>query len=150
MSLEAAIDRLRLAEATWTDALNAHILAEPNPEFAERLREFADAAEEQQKAFAYAASERLAWNPLPPEPGGRPAPYELSADRGRVGPAALWARFDRSFAAWDKSLEGTSIPAIAQRFGELAAIARELAHAVDRERGAKGGDRHADTTARSA
>ena len=135
MTLEKAIDRLRLAEADWTEALDAHLYAEPNPGFAERLRAMADASERQQAAFEYAAGERLAWDPLPREPEGRPAPHELSPDSGRVGPRELWARFDRAFAAWDRSLEGSSISEIARCFGELAAIARELADAIDAERG---------------
>jgi hypothetical protein len=135
MSLEAAIDRLRLAEADWTDALDAHLYAEPNPGFAQRLRAIAEAAERQQAAFEYAADERLAWDPLPHEPEGRPAPHELSPDSGRVGPNELWERFDRAFVAWDRSLEQTSIAEIAREFGELAAAARELADAVDLERG---------------
>ena len=138
MSLEGAIDRLRLAEADWTDALDAHLYAEPNPEFAERLRAMADASEKQQAAFEYAAGERLAWDPLPHEPEGRPAPHELSPDSGRVGPPELWRRFDRAFAAWDRSLEGTSIAEIARCFGALAATARELADAIDVERGVQG------------
>jgi hypothetical protein len=131
MSLETAIDRLRLAEADWTEALDAHVYAEPNPAFAERLRAMADAADRQHQAFEYAANERLDWDPLPHEPEGRPAPYELSVDSGRIGPPHLWQRFDRAFAAWDRSLEGTSIPEIARGFGALAAICRELADAVD-------------------
>ncbi len=135
MSLEGAIDRLRLAEADWTEALDAHVYAEPNPAFAERLREMAAAAARQREAFEYAAKERLAWDPLPHEPEGRPAPYELSPDSGRVGPEELWERFDRAFAAWDRSLEGTSIPDIAKGFGSLAGVLRELADAIDAERG---------------
>ena len=137
MTLEKAIDRLRLAEADWTDALDAHLYAEPNPGFAQRLREMAEAAEKQQAAFEYAAGERLAWDPLPHEPEGRPAPHELSPDSGRVGPPELWERFDRAFLGWDRSLEGTSIAEIARWFGELAAAARELADAIDVERGVK-------------
>jgi hypothetical protein len=134
MSLEGAIDRLRLAEADWTDALDAHVYAEPNPEFAERLRAMAAAADRQREAFEYAATERLAWDPLPHEPEGRPAPYELSPDSGRIGPRDLWERFDRAFAVWDRSLEDASIPAIAKAFGALADAARELADAIDAER----------------
>ncbi len=135
MSLEGAIDRLRLAEADWTEALDAHIYAEPNALFAKRLRAFAEAADRQREAFEYGANERLAWDPLPHEPDGRPAPCELSPDSGRVGPAELWERFDRAFAEWDRSLEGSSMPEIARCFGDLAAAANELADAVDRERG---------------
>jgi hypothetical protein len=135
MSLEKAIDRLRLAEADWTEALDAHVFAEPNAGYADRLRAMATAAEEQQEAFDYAATQRLSWDPLPHEPGGRPAPYELSPDSGRVGAPELWARFDAAFADWDRSLEGTSITEIARGFGRLAATARELADAIDRERG---------------
>ncbi len=134
MSLEGAIDRLRLAEADWTEALDAHIYAEPNPDFVNRLREFADASDRQREAFEYAAGERLAWNPLPHDPEGRPAPYELSPDSGRVGPPELWDRFDRAWASWDRALEGTSIPEIARWFAELAAITREVADAVQLER----------------
>ena len=117
MSLEGAIDRLRLAEADWTEALDAHIYAEPNALFAKRLRAFAEAADRQREAFEYGANERLAWDPVPHEPDGRPAPYELSPDSGRIGPAELWERFDRAFAAWDRSLEGSSMPEIARCFG---------------------------------
>lgn len=142
MTLASAIDRLRLAEADWTEALDAHIYAEPNPEFARRLRAFADASDRQREAFQYAAEEGLGWKAVPHEPGGRPAPYELSAGSGRVGPAGLWDRFDRAFAAWDRSLEGTDIRQIAAGFAELAAIARELADAVDDQRaGAPAGGR---------
>lgn len=147
MSLEGAIDRLRLAEADWTDALDAHLYAEPNPGFAERLRAMAEAAEKQQAAFEYAAGERLAWDPLPHEPEGRPAPHELSPDSGRVGPPELWDRFDRAFREWDRSLEGTSIAEIGRRFGELASAARELADAIDVERGVKPGKSAARRTA---
>ncbi|MGO9791717.1 MAG: hypothetical protein ACLP8S_20105 [Solirubrobacteraceae bacterium] len=89
-------------------------------------------------------------DPLPHEPGGRPAPYELSADSGRVGPTELWGRFDDAFAAWDRSLEGTSIATIAERFGELAATARALADAVDTQRGATRTEQGTDATRRSA
>jgi hypothetical protein len=137
MSLEGAIDRLRLAEADWTDALDAHVYAEPNPAFAERLRAMAAAADRQREAFEYAATERLAWDPLPHEPEGRPAPYELSPDSGRIGPRDLWERFDRAFAVWDRSLEDASIPAIAKAFGALADAARGLADTIDAERAAQ-------------
>jgi hypothetical protein len=135
MSLEKAIDQLRLAEADWTDALDAHVYAPPDPGFQARLRSIADAAEKQQTAFEYASGERLAWEPIPHDPEGRPVPHELSPDSGRVGPVDLWRRFDRAFSAWDRSLEGTSIPEIARWFAELAASARQLADAIDAERG---------------
>jgi hypothetical protein len=95
----------------------------------------AAAAARQQQAFEYAANERLAWDPLPHEPEGRPAPYELSTDSGRIGPPELWERFDRAFTAWDRSLEGTSIPDIAKGFAALADATRQLADAVDAMRG---------------
>jgi hypothetical protein len=74
----------------------------------------------------------------------------LSADSGRVGPTELWGRFDDAFAAWDRSLEGTSIATIAERFGELAATARALADAVDTQRGATRTEQGTDATRRSA
>jgi hypothetical protein len=134
LTLDRAVELLRLAEADWTEALDAHIYAEPNPEFAERLRAFAEASRRQQEAFDYAANERLEWNPLPPTPERAP-PYELSPDSGRVGPEPLWERFDAAYDRWDRALEGRSMIAIAEGFGAMAATAEQLALAVDGVRG---------------
>lgn len=127
---------MRLADADWADALDAHVLAEPNSAFAGRLRAFAAASRRQQEALEYSANERLEWNPLPSTPE-RPPPYELSSESGRVGPPALWKRFDEAYARWDKALEGRSMSAIAEGFGALADATEELADAVDRERGVR-------------
>jgi hypothetical protein len=134
------MELLRLAEADWTEALDAHIYAEPNPAFAQRLRAYAEASRRQQQAFEYAGQERLEWNPLPPTPE-RPPPYELSPESGRVGPPELWARFDEAYARWDKALEGRSMTAIAEGFGEMAQAAEILADAVERRRGIAGEQR---------
>jgi hypothetical protein len=128
------MELLRLAEADWADALDAHIHAPPDPGFADRLDAFAAASRRQQEAFAYAARERLEWNPLPPTPV-RPPPHELCRESGRVGPAELWKQFDEAHARWDQALEQRSLAAIAEGFGEMAAAAELLADAVDRERG---------------
>jgi hypothetical protein len=134
VSITRASDLLRLAEADWTEAVDAHILAEPNPQFAERLRYFAAAAERQRDAMEYAHQAGFAWDPLPSSPP-RPAPYELSAGSGRVGPAAMWRRFDAAYARWDRALEQSSLQVVADGFAQVAEVAAELAEAVDDERG---------------
>ena len=134
MTLAKASDLLRLAEADWSDAVDAHILAEPNPEFADRLRQFAAAAERQREAMEYAHQEGFEWDPLPSSPP-RPAPYELSAGSGRVGPPELWRRFDAAYARWDRSLEQRSLQVVADGFAQVAETIAELADAVDDLRG---------------
>ena len=137
MSIDRASDLLRLAEADWSEALDAHILAEPNPEFASRLRDFASAAERQREAMQYAHDMGFEWNPLPSSRDHEP-PYELSSRSGRVGPSDLWANFDAVYGRWDKALEQRSLQVVAQAFGDLAEATEALARSVDRLPGRAG------------
>jgi hypothetical protein len=123
---------LTASESRWSTALAQHRLAPPDDGFARRLRDFADACEQQQESFRYAASEGLAWQPLPPASARRP-PWELLPESGRRGPDELWARFDQAIAHLNRALEGVSLQAIAREFGELSEIARQLSAAVAEE-----------------
>jgi hypothetical protein len=142
MSAERAVTQLRAAETRWTSALRQHRLAPPDEGFSRRLRDFADACEQQQTAYAYAAQAGLGWDPLPPASERRP-PAELLPDSGRRGPAELWARFDDAIEQLNTALQGISLQAIARVFGELADVARQLSVAVAEEDSSRARSRRA-------
>lgn len=132
MTVERAVTQLRTAENRWSAALRQHRLAPPDKDFSRRLRDFADACEQQQAAFAYAAQAGLGWDPLPPAVARRPPP-ELTPDSGRRGPKELWEQFDDAIERLNLALQGVSLQAIARMFGELSEIARQLSAAVAEE-----------------
>jgi hypothetical protein len=60
-------------------------------------------------------------------------PYKLRPDSGRRGPEGLWQRFDVAVSELNRATSKTKIGKIADAFEELAAIAGELAEAIDRD-----------------
>jgi hypothetical protein len=145
VNLDRAMTQLRIADGAWMDAMEACVQAPPDAGFARRLREVADACEQEQIAFDYAARVGLGWTPVE---GSRDPPWELSPGSGRVGPPELWERFDEAYTDWDRSLEAISLPAIARAFGRLGEVARELSEAIEAERGARAGDERGGRSAR--
>lgn len=139
---ERAVSQMRVAESRWYEALKQHRLAPPDEGFSRRLRDFADACEQQQAAYGYAAAAGLAWDPLPPKSARRP-PAELLPDSGRRGSRELWERFDVAIEDLNRALQGISLQAIARVFGELSETARELAAAVSAQDAARGRSRRA-------
>lgn len=132
MSVDNAITELRIAEDRWNSALRDHRLAPPDAGYSRRLRNFAEACEQQQTAYAHAAAAGLAWAPLSASEVLEPPP-ELSADSGRRGPPELWARFDTAMEEFRSALTGISLISISHAFSELAEIARALSRAVAEE-----------------
>jgi hypothetical protein len=133
VTLDRAMNQLRIAERSWQTALRQHVTAPPDPGYPRRLRDLADACEEQQIAYDYAARQGLGWTPLPP--AERPAPHELTPASGRPGPPELWTEFDQALEDLSRAFEGISIPAIARAFGEISLAARALSAAIAAGRG---------------
>jgi hypothetical protein len=129
MSAEQAISRLRAADTQYRQALRQHRLAPPDARYSARLKDFANACEQQEAAYRYADDNGLAWDPLPPSAGRRP-PAELQPDSGRRGPEDLWKQFDTAIEDLSLAFEGISLSAIARVFGELSDIARRLSIGV--------------------
>jgi len=143
MSVDNAVTELRIAQDRWESALRAHLLAPPDAGYARRLRNFAQACEQQQTAYAHAAAAGLAWTPAPASETPE-APPELSPDSGRRGPPELWARFDSAIEDFGRALEGISLASISHAFGELGEITRALARAVaEQDAVAQAGEREA-------
>jgi len=120
VTLDRAMNQLRIAEHSWQTALRQHVTAPPDPGYPRRLRDLA-------------AREGLGWTPLPP--AERPAPHELTPSSGRPGPPELWEEFDQALEDLSRAFEGISIPAIARAFGEISVAARALSAAIAAERG---------------
>lgn len=134
MTLQEALNRLGSADGFWREALDEHDRAEPNAGYAERLRKSAAAAAQEQVACLEVAGEGLDLEPLSRDEV-QPLPYELQRGSGRVGPDALWARFDEIHDAWLAAWMQRDMRVLADAFGQLSEVCNELADAVDLERG---------------
>jgi hypothetical protein len=123
---KVAIDRMREADARWASALRG--LAS----YPDRLRTFAEAAEEQSRALTLADLANVGWKP---RPGARKLrfPFEVDPTGERPGPGALWGKFDRAVKQLGVALEGDSIKPIAEAFAQLSALAGELADSLEAE-----------------
>ncbi len=129
MSVDRAKEQLELSEERWRNAVSDHAQPPPDAQFPSRLRVLADAAAQEQAAYAYAAEEGFGWQPgppwLPPQEL-RPAPW-----RSSLAPGDAWDQFDQAIEELSRARTGLSVESIARAFGQLAAAAWELADAID-------------------
>lgn len=141
MSVDQAREQLEISEGRWLTAIGGHAQPPPDAGFPRRLRALADAAAQEQAAYAYAAEQGFGWKPgppwLPPQEL-RPAPW-----RSSLASAEAWQRFDDAVTALSLARTGVSVVAIAQAFGQLSAATWELAAEIDagtqRSRSARAG-----------
>jgi hypothetical protein len=125
---------VRQAGTSWADAMRAHKMAPPDLEFAERLRNLAEAALDEQVAWEHAHAAGLLWRPVPGAERAEP-PYELRPGTGRRGPADLWERFDAAVRTLNRAITNSNAAEVADAFGEIGEAAAALADAVAREDG---------------
>jgi hypothetical protein len=109
-------------------------MAPPDLEFAERLRNLAEAALDEQVAWEHAHAAGLLWRPVPGAERAEP-PYELRPGTGRRGPADLWERFDAAVRTLNRAITNSNAAEVADAFGEIGEAAAALADAVAREDG---------------
>ena len=133
---EQAQSAFRAAQERWRGALEAHRLAPPDARFSARLAGLADAARAEAEACRGADGAGFEW---PPHRASASAPpWELQPGSGRRGPEGLWRRFDGAVSELNRAATGTDLVAVAVAYDELAAVAGELAVAVEREDRASG------------
>ena len=121
----------RDADAQWSDAIRAHVMAPPEPvAFASRLRALEAAARARAAAARKGAEARMRWVPLPGASSAEP-PYELRPGTGRLGAAELWDAFDRAVARYNTATGQTDLARIAEACDALADAASEIATAVE-------------------
>jgi hypothetical protein len=129
---EQVMRLVRLASISWADAMRAHVLAPPDPDFASRLGSLSEAAATEQVAWEQAHRAGLLWRPVPGAESAEP-PYELRPGTGRRGPEDLWHRFDAAVANLNLAISGSDAARVAAAFGEVSEAAGDLAEAVARE-----------------
>jgi hypothetical protein len=127
---QVAIEQLRTADGRWEAALQASANALPNDRFAARVRDIADASEQEAAAFRFADSLDLGWRSRQ-NAKTMQLSYELRRDGNRPGPSELWERFDAAVQTLGSALEGVALSAIARAFAELSEVARELASEIE-------------------
>jgi hypothetical protein len=127
---QVAIEQLRMADGRWEAALQASADALPNDGFAARVRDIADASEQEAAAFRYADSLGLGWRSRQ-NARTMQLSYELRRGGHRPGPNDLWERFDAAVGTLGSALEGVALSAIARAFAELSEIARQLASEIE-------------------
>jgi hypothetical protein len=133
---DQAQSAFRAAQQLWRGALERHRLAPPDAGFNVRLSGLADAARAEADACRIADGAGFEW---PPHRASSSAPpYELQPGSGRRGPEASWRRFDAAVSELNRAATGTDLVAVAVAYDELAAVAGELAVAVEREDRASG------------
>ena len=131
---ERVLAQFSQALEDWREALEAHRLAPPDANFAQRLARLAEAAEEaEEQARACRAADAAGFDWTPHRAAASRPPYELQPGTGRRGPEQLWRRFDGAVASLSAIATGKDILAVAEAYEELAAAASELAKAVGRE-----------------
>ena len=123
---------VREAGEQWAGAMRAHKLAPPDPAFAGRIRQLADAAARERVAWEQAHAAGLMWRPVPGAETAQP-PYEVRPGTGRRGPEDLWSRFDQAVADLNRAITGSNAAAVAGAFGELSSAALTLAGAIERQ-----------------
>lgn len=132
---DRALELSDAAELAWAEAMRGHIMAPPDPGFANRLRASAAAARERVQAARAGAGAGLRWVPRPGALRSQPPP-ELRPNTGRAGSPVLWEAFDRAVVAVNRADAGTDLIAVAEAAEALAEAAEAIAADVDRERGA--------------
>lgn len=115
----------------WAAAVEAHKMAPPDAGFAARLRALSEGASEAARASRTADAAGFEWPPA--RKADSEPPHELRPGTGRRGPQALWRRFDRAVVQLRAMAAGTDMLEVAGAFEAIAAVAGELAQAVEAE-----------------
>jgi hypothetical protein len=125
-----ALAQVQIADRRWNAALDASEFAPPDEQFGRRLRDIADACEQEAAALRMADAVGMGWDPAPGSSNMRLS-YELRPGGNRPGPVELWERFDEAVRRLGVAMEGVAVTAVAREFAELSDITRELADAVE-------------------
>src|SRR5271165_5320462 len=117
--------------AIWAGAVQAHKQAPPDQNFAARLAALANGASEAARVCRAADAAGFEWPPA--RKADSEPPYELRPGTGRRGPEELWRHFDQATTRLSTMAAGTDMLEVAGAYEDLAAIAEELAQAVQDE-----------------
>ncbi len=128
---EQILTEFKQGIASWAGAVEAHKLAPPDENFADRLAALGKGASEAAQVCRAADAAGFDWPPA--RKADSEPPYELRPGTGRRGPEKLWQRFDQAITRLGTVAAGTDMLEVARAYEELAAVASELAKAVKAE-----------------
>ena len=131
---QQAVAAFTSADAVWGRAMRAHQLAPPDPGFALRLRDLADAANRKAHAARLGNLAGLKWVPVPGAMDAQ-VPYELRPGTGRRGPRELWTTFDAAVVGYNAANADTDLARLADASDALSEATNALAMAVEQEDG---------------
>lgn len=117
--------------ASWAGAVQAHKQAPPDLGFGDRLAALAKGASEAARVCRAADAAGFEWPPA--RKADSEPPYELRSGTGRRGPEDVWQRFDQASTRLGTVAAGMDMLEVARAYEELAAIAEQLAQAVQAE-----------------
>ena len=148
--MQAAVKELQEAGAVWDAALDASETAPPAPEFVDRLRAIAQAAEKQAAALERAASiPGFTWKPVA-DTEDMILSNELRPGANRPGPDHLWEAFDRTVDRLALAMEGNWASLVQQEQLELAWVLSDIVKALESEGwGARRDERSARSSRRN-
>jgi hypothetical protein len=125
---EQVLSDFKEGMASWASAVEAHRLAPPDHDFAQRLAALARGASDAARVCREAAEAGFRWPPA--RKADSEPPYELRPGTGRRGPPQLWQHFDQATTRLGTMAAGEDMLEVAGAYEELAAIAGELSQAV--------------------
>jgi hypothetical protein len=128
---EQILGDFREGMASWAGAVQAHKQAPPDLGFAVRLAALAHGASEAARVCRSADAAGFEWPPA--RKADSEPPYELRPGTGRRGPEELWQSFDQTITRLSTVAAGTDMLEVARAYQELAAVAGEIAQAVEAE-----------------
>jgi hypothetical protein len=115
----------------WAGAVEGHKMAPPDAGFGARLQTLSEGANEAARVCRTADAAGFQWPPA--RKADSEPPYEPRPGTGRRGPEPLWRRFDQGVVRLRAMAAGTDMLEVSGAFEEIAAIAGELARAVEAE-----------------
>jgi hypothetical protein len=124
------------AQHDWITALRAHRLAPPDAGFSGRLKQLANAAQDEAQICRRAYDAGYKW-PRHRAAGSEP-PYELRPESGRRGPELLWERFDAAVEALNRAAATTDLHRVASAYEEMAVAAGALSEEIELQDRASG------------
>jgi hypothetical protein len=127
---QQAIAAFTSADAVWGNAIRAHLLAPPDPGFAGRLRDLADALSRRAQAARLGDLAGLRWVSVPGAMDAQ-VPYELRPGTGRRGPRELWTAFDAAVLGYNAANASTDLTRLADAADALSEATGALAAAVE-------------------
>jgi excisionase family DNA binding protein len=132
-----AIKRMQEAEAVFDEAVSASDNAPPDPGFARRIRDVAQASLQRAEALDQASRiPGFQWTPIPP-PDSVIRSHELRPGGNRPGPPHKWKSYDMAVERLSIAIQGNVLSLVADEFQEIGWVLNEIADDLESTAGGR-------------